>query len=218
MDQDKRNELSKSLRRLADPDVTSDKILKDSLILQIPSRRRGLFLLLCSTLFFVLYYGFLIKFGNIIEGLRDILGSINDIVVPTFAVIITGYAIFQALVNGSTLINLMTASDKDKSKFEEYNLYFFGLSILYLTLIILNLLLIVFLKTVPEDWSLPLVSNSTNNLIASLLLTVYFTLLIHCLVELKSFVFNLFLCFRINATSSGIDFLREYNDIKRKNK
>jgi hypothetical protein len=218
MDQDKRNELSKSLRRLADPDVTSDKILKDSLILQIPSRRRGLFLLLCSTLFFVLYYGFLIKFGNIIEGLRDILGSINDIVVPTFAVIITGYAIFQALVNGSTLINLMTASDKDKSKFEEYNLYFFGLSILYLMLIILNLLLIVFLKTVPEDWSLPLVSNSTNNLIASLLLTIYFTLLIHCLVELKSFVFNLFLCFRINATSSGIDFLREYNDIKRKNK
>ncbi|MFB5251201.1 hypothetical protein ACE38F_12505 [Bacillus mycoides] len=209
MNQEKKNQLIASIRRMTDPNTKSDQIVMKSLALQIPSKRRFLFLVLVAVAFFAIHYCMLVHSEDYIENFTDLLGNINDIIVPTFAVIITGYAIFQALVNGSTLINLMTVSEADKSKFEEYNLYFFGLSLLYLGIIILNLLLMLFFKNVSADWSLPFVSHQTNEIIASVLMTMYLGLLMHSLIELKSFVYNLFQCFTINAASSGIDFLKE---------
>ncbi|PEN45171.1 hypothetical protein COI74_06770 [Bacillus wiedmannii] len=112
----------------------------------------------------------------------------------------------------------MAVSEAEKSKFEEYNLYFFGLSLLYLGIIILNLLLMLFFKNVPADWSLPFVSHQVNEIIASVLMTVYLGILMHSLIELKSFVYNLFQCFIINAASSGIDFLKEEQEKDRMDK
>ncbi len=212
MNQEKKNQLIESIRRLTDPNVKSDQFVKKSLALQIPSMRRFLFLVVVSLAFFAIHYFLLVHSESYIENFTDLLGNINDIIVPTFAVIITGYAIFQALVNGSTLINLMAVSEAEKSKFEEYNLYFFGLSLLYLGIIILNLLLMLFFKNVPADWSLPFVSHQVNEIIASVLMTLYLGILMHSLMELKSFVYNLFQCFTINAVSSGIDFLKEHKE------
>ncbi|SIR47830.1 hypothetical protein SAMN05878494_3942 [Bacillus cereus] len=212
MNQEKKNQLIASIRRLTDPNAKSDQFVKKSLALQIPSKRRFLFLVMVSVTFFAVHYCLLVHSESYIENFTDLLGNINDIIVPTFAVIITGYAIFQALVNGSTLINLMTVSEADKSKFEEYNLYFFGLSLLYLGIIILNLLLMLFFKNVPNDWSLPFLSNQVNEIIASVLMTIYLAILMHSLIELKSFVYNLFQCFTINAVSSGIDFLTNHKE------
>ncbi|SMD81883.1 hypothetical protein BACERE00175_01677 [Bacillus cereus] len=209
MNQEKKNQLLASIRSLTDPNTKSDQIMKKSLALQIPSKRRFLFLGLVAVAFFAIHHCMLVHSEDYIENFTDLLGNINDIIVPTFAVIITGYAIFQALANGSTLINLMAVSEAEKSKFEEYNLYFFGLSLLYLGIIILNLLLMIFFKNVPADWSLPFVSHQVNEIIASVLMTIYLGVLMHSLIELKSFVYNLFQCFIINAASSGIDFLKE---------
>ncbi|KUH43709.1 hypothetical protein M2E15_5942 [Bacillus mycoides] len=212
MNQEKKDQLIESIRRLTDPNVKSDQFVKKSLALQIPSMRRFLFLVVVSLAFFAIHYFLLVHSESYIENFTDLLGNINDIIVPTFAVIITGYAIFQALVNGSTLINLMAVSEAEKSKFEEYNLYFFGLSLLYLGIIILNLLLMLFFKNVPADWSLPFVSHQVNEIIASVLMTLYLGILMHSLMELKSFVYNLFQCFTINAVSSGIEFLKEHKE------
>ncbi|MFL0401971.1 hypothetical protein ACH0BP_09685 [Bacillus nitratireducens] len=212
MNQEKKDQLIESIRRLTDPNVKSDQFVKKSLALQIPSMRRFLFLVVVSLAFFAIHYFLLVHSESYIENFTDLLGNINDIIVPTFAVIITGYAIFQALVNGSTLINLMAVSEAEKSKFEEYNLYFFGLSLLYLGIIILNLLLMLFFKNVPADWSLPFVSHQVNEIIASVLMTLYLGILMHSLIELKSFVYNLFQCFTINAVSSGIEFLKEHKE------
>ncbi|PFI66509.1 hypothetical protein CN918_04085 [Priestia megaterium] len=219
MNQEKNDRLAKNIRKLisSNLDMNSDDIIKKSLVPQIPSNRRVIALLIFSLIFFLIHYFLLIKDGKIIEKFTDILGSVNDIVVPTFAVIITGYAIFQALVNGSTLINLMVASedkDEDESQFDKYNFYFFGLSMLYLILMILNFLLIIFFKSVPEDWSLSFLSQRINNILASVLMTIYFTVLLNCLVELKSFVYNLIQCFALNAASTGIEFLEEYKKKK----
>ncbi|CAM4399153.1 hypothetical protein BAMA_18455 [Bacillus manliponensis] len=218
MDQEKKNRLLVNLGRLVDSDMESRHIIKQSLALQIPSRHRFLFLLLFFAVFFAIQYYILIKSGKIIEKFAGLLGNVNDIVVPTFAVIITGYAIFQALVNGPTLISLITISESDKSKFEEYNLYFLGISMLYLFLIILNLLLMFFFNVVPKNWSLPLIPGYINEIIASVLWTVYLTFLINSLIELKSFVYNLFQCFRINAIASGVDFLKQEKDKSEKDK
>ncbi|MFA2814597.1 hypothetical protein AB1I91_12785 [Bacillus paranthracis] len=212
MNQEKKDQLIESIRRLTDQNVKSDQFVKKSLALQIPSMRRFLFLVVVSLAFFAIHYFLLVHSESYIENFTDLLGNINDIIVPTFAVIITGYAIFQALVNGSTLINLMAVSEAEKSKFEEYNLYFFGLSLLYLGIIILNLLLMLFFKNVPADWSLPFVSHQVNEIIASVLMTLYLGILMHSLIELKSFVYNLFQCFTINAVSSGIEFLKEHKE------
>src|SRR5690606_33364197 len=71
--------------------------------------------------------------------ISDITVNLNAIIIPVFTVIITGYAIFQALSNGSTLIRLISVNHEDKlDKFSIYNLYFYGLAIFYLGIIILN--------------------------------------------------------------------------------
>ncbi|PFS47138.1 hypothetical protein [Bacillus cereus] len=212
MNQQKKNQLSVNIRRLMDSSKTSDQIIRKGLALQIPSRRRFLFLVVFAVAFFKIYYSYFVTSEKVIDKFIDVLGYVNGVVVPIFAIIITGYAIFQALVNGSTLINLMTVSESEKSKFEEFNLYFLGLSILYLILIILNLILMIFYKNVPSNWSFPWVSKQCNEMVASILMTIYVMVLTHTLIELKSFVYNLFQCFTINAVSSGIDFLKEDNE------
>ncbi|HDR4873508.1 hypothetical protein OCA97_14170 [Bacillus cereus] len=214
MNQKKKAQLSVNIRKLMDSseNTSSDQIVRKGLALQIPSKRRFLFLMLFAIAFFTVYNSYFVKSEKVIEKFIDVLGYVNGVVVPIFAIIITGYAIFQALVNGSTLINLMTVSESDKSKFEVFNLYFLGISILYLILIILNLLLLIFFKNVPSNWSFPGLSKPCNEMIASILMTIYVTVLTHSLIELKSFVYNLFQCFTINAVSSGIDFLKKDNE------
>ncbi|EOV9526921.1 hypothetical protein ACE41A_09515 [Bacillus cytotoxicus] len=214
MNQKKRAQLRVNIQRLMDSseNTNSDQIVRKSLSLQIPSKRRFLFLVLFAISFFILYYSCFVTSEKVIDKFIDVLGYVNGVVVPVFAIIITGYAIFQALVNGSTLISLMTVSESQKSKFEEFNLYFLGISILYLILIISNLILLIFFKNVPSNWSFPGLSKQYNEVIASILMTIYVTVLTHSLIELKSFVYNLFQCFTINAVSSGIDFLKKDNE------
>ncbi|WP_209125161.1 hypothetical protein [Alkalihalobacillus sp. BA299] len=145
---------------------------------------------------------------NAIESYRDFVKEVNEIVIPTFAVIITGYAIFQALVNGETLITLISMDSKERSRFAEYNYYFLGLSLLYLILIIFNLLALLIFKNMSKEWHLQFLSNKLNEGITSFLIAVYVTFVIHSLIELKSFIYNLFQCFNINAAHTAINHIK----------
>ncbi|WP_261134392.1 hypothetical protein, partial [Bacillus sp. Marseille-Q3570] len=132
--------------------------------------------------------------------------------------IITGYAIFQALANGNTVLQLIAINHEGKlDKFTVYNLYFYGLSIFFLFIIILNFILLFTFKYIPSNWSLKFISKGTNEYISASLITFYLIININFLIEVKCFIYNLFQTFITNASSASIDYLSKKEDNQEKN-
>lgn len=189
---------------------TSPQVLKDSLPLFYPSPKRWVILLISGIVIFFFLYLFLFDFEKAIKVFEELVSDINEIIIPTFAVLITGYAIFQALVSGPTLIVLIKLDkNNERTKFEIYNLYFFGISILYLFLMIFNLIMLLVFKHVSVDWTISTFKTEINECIAALLITVYLLFVLNALIELKSFIYNLYQIFINNAGSSAIELLNE---------
>jgi hypothetical protein len=141
--------------------------------------------------------------------LKEIVTLSNGIIIAIFAIVFTGYALFQALISRNTL-KILFVTNNDKSKkcnmFSAYNLYFFILSILYIFLIISNYI-IIFILTVIDPALLYI-----NDDLKIFLLEIYFVVNIFAISEIKSFVFNLFQCFNISAISSMIESIDKYDD------
>lgn len=116
------------------------QLFRECLPLFYLSVRRCVFLFFVGLFICVLLYYFLFQDVMAINLFKELIADVNEIIIPTFAVLITGYAIFQALASGPTLVVLIMVDNADeKTKFEKYNLYFLGIAILYLFIIILNL-------------------------------------------------------------------------------
>ena len=89
---------------------------------------------------------------------ESILEMINTVILSLFAVVFTGYALFQALMGDKLLLLLlMTESTNDNdasSKLEEANIYFVKVMLLQFFLVMVNLSVRIFLKLIPTDWTL----------------------------------------------------------------
>lgn len=175
--------------------------------------KRFIFLFVFFIIFFVILKYMMFPYNLAIKILYKLLGDINIIIIPIFAVIITGYAIFQALINGSAVITLLTVKHKNKeSKFEIYNLYFFGLACCYLILIIINFILQFIFKNINPNWSLSFLSSSENELIAAILISFYLVVVLYFLIEIKSFIYNLFQVFITSASETSIEHLKKQKE------
>lgn len=180
--------------------------------------KRKVFLLI----FFILSCLFLLNMAfphlSAVKVIENISGDINIIILPIFAVIITGYAIFQAMVNSDTVVRLLRVKHEGKeSKFEIYNLYFFGLSCSYLILIILNFILLIISKNIDPHWSLSRFSKSVNETISAMLISLYLSLILYFLIELKSFIYNLFQVFLTSASDMTVNHLKRKQESSRDN-
>ncbi len=147
------------------------------------------------------------KNGEAIKDFLNLLHIVNNIAIPTLALAITGYAIFQALVNGDTLITLLKVSDDDLSKFQEYNYFFLAFSVLFLFIIISNFILEIVIGNLDPDWQIFFFQTNINNILYSLGTSIYITFIINALFELKSFIYNLYQIFSTNAAAKGINYL-----------
>lgn len=180
-----------------------------------PSFKRSVFLIILFIASSIIYNRYFIISGEVIPKFLNLVKEVNEIFIPTFAVIITGYAIFQALTNGSTLITLITVKDKDRNKFVAYNKSFFGITILYLSIIILNLMLYIIFSNLPTNWSITVFSSELNNTLASIMISFYFVLIIHSLIEIKNFIYNLYQTFNFNAFSTAVQELKSANEAEK---
>jgi len=154
----------------------------------------------------------LIKIGYSEDTITEFLPIIevsNSIALVMFGAIIMGYTIFQALAQGPTLKEFLLNDDSNKSQFHSYNLSFFNTTVLYLFIIIINYILIVIFKSIPKNWYLIYLDNNINNFIATTLISIYFLVNIYSLLEVKSFIFNLYKCFSINAVANTIDIVKK---------
>lgn len=182
------------------------------------STERAFFLLFVFCLSMYILMGMVFPNTSAITIITDLAINVNTVVVPIFAVIITGYAIFQALANENTIITLLSVNHEDKvSKFAVYNLYFFGIVCCYLIIIIANFITLFVFKNIPVDWMNSNFSVVVNETIAAVCISFYFIIILNFLIEIKSFIYNLFQVFITSATASSISNIKKSNEIQTTN-
>lgn len=215
MDVEKEKLIQNAKRLLRYKEINSNALLKESLKHLKPTYKRSILSICVFFLSALIFNLYIFKNIQVVHFLVELTQQLNIILVPVFAVIITGYAIFQGLVNGKTLLLLTGIDHKDKgSKFEVYNLYFFGLSCIYLMVIIINNIILMIFRILPEESSFVLFSKFTNEMISSILLSFYIVIILNLLLNMKNFVYNLFQVFITNAAVNVIDSLSNDTDTK----
>lgn len=136
--------------------------------------------------------------------------TIIDIILALFGIVFTGYAFFQALINNELLIRLISDTSKDgkeeKSKLQETNETFIECMLLDIVAILLSLLLKIIIDSLPNDYLLFDVMVY-NNVLATVLITMYFYFILSIMWEIKSFVFNLFQLFNAYAGTRILELL-----------
>ncbi|MCY7913499.1 MULTISPECIES: hypothetical protein [Bacillus] len=218
MVEEQHDEIRKHTRDLilSSKGLNSNQLFKASLGLFKNSKNRLKLLFIVLVGLFLFLKLILFKATSAIEIISDLTVNVNTIIIPVFAIIVTAYAIFQALVSDQTMITLITVNHEDKgSKFKVYNLYFFGVAVSYLFLIILNFLLMFIFKYMPTHWYITFWSKDTNEYISAFLISLYISLVLYFLVEMKSVIYNLFQVFVTHAASNAIKHL---NDSDQNNK
>lgn len=131
---------------------------------------------------------------------ENVLQVVITVMLAFLAVVFTGYAFFQALINDKLLISMIATGDNKNNKLSEANIYFAEVMIFQIGCMLLDLLVIVFMIVLPEDWTL--LSNNTLN---EALATIGISFLLYCNVEsiweMKSFIYNVFQLFNLHAYS-----------------
>lgn len=138
-----------------------------------------------------------IRFTNMVE-------MSKDLIINLFGIMFTGYALFQAFTNGELIEKLLINTGDKKSLFEEYNLFFLKTCIIYLIIIGVNFILLIILNNISEEFIITILTNNTNNMIATILIALYFVAIIYSLLEIKSLLYNIYQAFNINALNEGI--------------
>ncbi|MCY8489674.1 hypothetical protein [Bacillus atrophaeus] len=220
MDEGQKEQISEHIRDLFESKkMNSNQIFLESIDLFKLSNIRLCFLILMFMAAFIFLKFILFNVTSAIDIISDITVNVNAIIIPVFTVIVTGYAIFQALASDQTMITLIKVKHEEQSsKFKIYNLYFLGVGVFYLIIIIVNFLLVVIFKYLPSGWYLTYLSIETNELISALLISLYIIFILNFLIELKCVIYNLFQVFITNATSNAINYLKSEMEKEEKDK
>lgn len=162
-------------------------------------------------IFLLIIPSYLIGFSEkTVEFFIDSIDILNTIILALFAVVFTGYAFFQALVNKEFLLRLLSneGNSSGKSKLQESNEYFANIMMLDVFAIIINAFLLITFKCLPEDFCL-FDDLWTNNSLSALLIWIYFSLMFLIIWEMKSFVYNAFQLFNAHAGAKAIALLKD---------
>lgn len=145
----------------------------------------------------------------------DIVQNINDVILALFGIIFTGYALFQALIGKEMLQRMINTTVKigkeEKSKLQEANELFAGVMTLDFICIIINVVLIVIGKCIPSNTIL-FKTMWVNNLLAGLGIGVYFYVVALTLLEVKSFIYNMFQWFNLHAGTRLVELMNQKNN------
>lgn len=139
---------------------------------------------------------------------NNLIDVTSELMIALFSATLGGYALFQALTSGDTLISFLKQRDDEMNKFEEFNLSFFALTLGYLLIILINYLLKITLPIIKDNEWINLFGYYKNAII-TICIFIYVSYTIFLLLEMRSFIFNLFQCFNVNAISHGIKALKE---------
>ena len=138
----------------------------------------------------------------------------NDIALALFGIVFTGYALFQALIGKEMLVRMINSTaliDKEqKSKLQESNELFAKTMMMQFLCIVVSVLLLLVLLSIPENYNL-FEDIFLNEIIAWCGICVFFYISFVTLLEVKSFIFNIFELFNFHAATRVLELFKEDN-------
>lgn len=148
--------------------------------------------------------------------LYGIVSDINAVVLTIFGIVFTGYTLFQALISNELLMRMIEETEEcsenekcnDKTKFQESNDYFMNVMMVDIIAIVSNIVLMIILKAIPEYYCL-FNENLYNEILCIVLLFSYFAFQFRVLIEVKSFIFNIYQLFNIAACEKILKILKD---------
>ena len=132
---------------------------------------------------------------------------LNNLFVAFIAMQMGAYALFQALLSDQLIWELY----KNGDMLDEANNSFLGVMLLFWFGIMINIVLIIVMKMIPEDM---LLFNELwiNNVVAIILVIVYLIFHIRVLFEVRNFAINLY---RVFVAYNKISILKSLEDKNR---
>lgn len=137
---------------------------------------------------------------NTIVLTKNVFEVIISIIIALVAIVFTGYAFFQALLNNKMLIALLSIDDEQKGNLSQTNKYFAEVMIFQIACLLVDLLIVIFTMILPQEWFL-FENNVANELLATLGIFIGLHLNMESIWEMKSFIFNVFQLFNLHAYS-----------------
>lgn len=146
--------------------------------------------------------------SNTVSTMLNAVEVINNSSLAIIAIIFGTYAIFQALMTDAVIWAML---DSENNLLNIGNKSFLHLILLYWIEIMVNVVLLIFLKALPEEFCL--IDNLiVTNFIAFFLSIVYFTYCFLLFYELKNFAVNLFQMFNVYNICRGLEVLGKKYD------
>lgn len=180
-------------------------IAKNSMGHLKPSAYRKCFLILFFIVCFVLLY----FTDYFCIGVKNILNLLLPILATLLTMSFAGFAIFQVMISPESMKIFLKNNSGSKSLFLDVNLEYFALFILELVLLIVGVCLIIVLNLFPLGLRVSIFSNRINIILASGFVALYFAIFLDAIIEIKSFAFNLYSCFKLVALNTF------FNDIEK---
>ena len=190
-----------AILRLLKPESSNQLIKRSLRVFKVSKKnRKKIVCLYIVSAFVAVFVGFS---EDTIPIVCDTTQTMIDIMLGIFGIVFKGYTFFQALMNKQLLVRMLSNNsedneDKTKSKLQETNESFVEYMMLNLISIIVSLLLKIILSSIPAEF-VAFSKMLTNNIIATLLISLYFYFILTIIWEVKSFIYNVFQVFNMHA-------------------
>jgi len=152
----------------------------------------------------------------IIEDYLDILMNINAVM---FGLLFTGYSIFQALLSKKFVIILLSVKEKDidindKSMLLRNNEYFINVMIIQFFCVLLDVIIMLLMKCINAINFNIIFDNYIiiKDVIASFVIFSIIFINLFSLIEVKSFIINIFRIFNLSAYYQAVEYLDEIKE------
>lgn len=188
--------------------ISSKEFINLSFELLLPSKKRVslliMILIILNFIFFKLIHSE--NLNLLYKLLFNIVSLSQNIFLVLLAVLVTGYALFQAILTKNHIIVLSKTKENERSKFTKFNFYFFILGLCYTCIIFLNFLI---LSIISNEDLIKLFYIEYKKLIHInifvLFINIYLFFIMLLILDIKSFLKNLYDNFKINAFLESID-------------
>ena len=193
--------------------ISSNIILFDTLKMFVPSRKgKGTYTV--AIVLSIVPAFLAANSSQTVEIFQGFVQLVRDVSLAMFGIVFTGYALFQALIGKEMLIrmlkNTIGEGKQEKSRLQETNELFVKTMMMQFICIIVSVVLTQLLICIPNEFTL-LESIWWNELLAfsGIFLFVYISFV--TLIEIKSFVFNIFQWFNFHAVARLMEMINDEN-------
>lgn len=190
--------------------VSSNQLAKRAFRLLLPKKNE--FFRYLITILLSLGIAIVLAFiPKTVDYLKNAATVIQSAILAVYAIVFTGYALFQALLGRTMLKKLLKVQGgietNKTSKLQELNESFIDSMMLDIVCIIINVVMLIVLPLIPEDWLLIPDNLFFDEIIVSVLIFLYLYLSFTTLFDVKSFVGNIAGCFNLYAISRVTEML-----------